>query len=165
VTDATDDDRHRRRRLLLRVASAGAALALVVVLGVVVLAGQNHTTRSSAAFCRRIADVSALSDALASGDGSQIRSATDRLRRAEQVAPTEIAPQMQTLVAYADGLDRTIATASGDPGAVDAALADAVRAQQGQNADVETAGNVVKYYTKATCDLNLVNGTTPATTP
>jgi len=159
---SSDDDAHQRRRRALRLASALAAVTLVVVLAaVVVLAGRSAPTRSSVAFCRRISDVSALSDALASGDGSQIRSATERLHRAEQVAPPEIAPKVQALAAYADGLSASIATAGNDPGAVDAALATAVRAQADQNATVVEAGNAVQYYTKATCDLDLSNPTTP----
>jgi len=145
-----------RRRLLVRLVSAGAAVALVVALAVMLLSGRDSApTRSTEAFCQRIPDVSALSDALAGGDGSQIRDATDRLHRAEEVAPADIQPQMQVLVDYADGLNRTIATASKDPGAVDDALKQAVRAQQASVGDVVAAGNAVKYYAKATCDLDL----------
>jgi hypothetical protein len=162
VTSSDDEARHRRQRLL-RLASAVAAVVAVAVLAVILLAGRGGTTRSTAAYCKRISDVSALSDALASGDAGQIRAATERLHRAEQVAPAEIAPQVQVLATYADGLTRTIATASGDPGAVDEALAAAVRAQQDQNASVVAAGNAVQYYTKATCDVDLTNDTAPPT--
>ena len=156
-------DPQHRRRLLVRVAGAVVGVALLVILVMWMLTGRNATTRSSAAFCGRIADVSALSDALASGDGSQIRAATTKLHRAEQVAPADIAPSVRVLVVYADGLDTTIGTAGGDPGAIDAALADAVRAQQGENADVVTAGNTVRYWTKVTCNIDLTDGTTPTT--
>ena len=161
-SDESGDEAHHRRRRLLRLASAIAAVALVIVLAVVLLAGRGGPTRSSAAFCRKISDVSALSDALASGDGTQIRAATERLHRAEQVAPPQIAPKVQVLAAYADGLSASIATAGNDPGAVDAALAAAVRDQADQNATVVEAGNAVQYYTKATCDVDLSNPTTPS---
>jgi hypothetical protein len=157
--DEAHDEAHARRRRLLRLASAVAAVALVAVLAAVLSAGHRSTSRSSAAFCKRISDVSALSDALASGDGTQIRAATERLHRAEQVAPPEIEPKVQVLSAYADGLTASIATAGNDPGAVDAALADAVRAQADQNATVVEAGNAVQYYTKATCDVDLSHPT------
>ncbi len=156
-------DPQHRRRLLVRAASAVVALVLLVTLVVWMLAGRNATTRSSTAFCGRISDVSALSDALASGDGSQIRAATTKLHRAEQVAPADIAPSVRVLVAYADGLDTTIGTAGRDPGAIDAALAEAVRAQQGENADVVTAGNTVRYWTQVTCNIDLIDDTTPPT--
>jgi hypothetical protein len=156
-------DPQHRRRVLIRVASAVVAVGLLVTLVVWMLAGRNDTTRSSAAFCGRITDVSALSDALASGDRSQIRAATTQLHQAEQAAPADIAPSVRVLVAYADGLETTIATAGRDPGAIDAALADAVRAQQGENADVVTAGNTVRYWTKVTCNIDLTGATTPTT--
>jgi len=146
--------------MLLRIGSAVLAVVMLGVLAALLVSSRKDTTRSSAAFCRRIADVSALSDALASGDGSQIRGATARLHRAEAVAPPEIDAQMKVLVAYADGLDTTIATAGSSPGAVDDALRAAVHAQQGQNDAVVAAGSAVQYYTKATCDIDLLNGTT-----
>jgi hypothetical protein len=164
------DERHARRRLL-RLASAVAAVVLIGALAVVLIAKRTTAPeRSVEAYCSRVTDVSALSDALASGDGSQIKAATARLRRAAAVAPAEIEPPMQVLVTYADGLETSVATAGHDQGAVDAALADAVRAQQARTSAVESAGQAVQQYTQVTCsiDLTRMTGTSApkdATTP
>ena len=160
--DKNENDRRPARRHLLRIASAVAAIGLIGGLAVVLLVDRNTAPeRSIEAFCRNISDVSALSDALASGDGPQIKAATARLRSAAQVAPLEIEPPMQVLVGYADGLEASVATAGHDPGAVDAALAGAVRAQQDRLPAVESAGQAVQSYTQATCSIDLTRMTGP----
>ena len=81
------------------------------------------------------------------------------------MSPTEIEPQVQTLADYADGLATTVATAGDAPDQVRDALAAAVRAQQGQVAQVESASTAVVTYAQATCGVDLTTPTTGATTP
>jgi hypothetical protein len=167
----SERDRHAGRRRLLRLGSAIAAVALIGTLTVMMLISRNNgPDRSVTAYCDRMTDISALSDALASGDGSQIKAATTQLRRAAAVAPVEIEPSMQVLVGYADGLATSVATAGHDQGAVDAALAEAVRAQQAQIPAVESAGQTVQQYAQATCSIDITRttgsrSTTDATSP
>jgi hypothetical protein len=150
---------------LIRIVAAAAAVLLIAVLVAFLVADRSSTARSPEAFCKRIPDVSAISDAVATGNASEIESAASRLRRASKVAPPEIEGSMQALVTYADGLSASVADAGDDSGAIDAALADAVRRQQDQIAVVEAAGDAVQYYAQAICGVDLTRSTTSTGAP
>ena len=140
-----------------RLASATVALVLIIVLVVLVVTRKRNPDRSNEAFCGRISSVAELSDILAAGDGTQIQSAVQRLNNASRVAPAAIAPSVQVLVDYADGVATSVATAGNERGSVDAALAEAVRERNGDVPAVVAAGQDVQRFTQTACNIDLAN--------
>lgn len=145
-----------RHQLRLRIGTG--AVAVVAVAGAVVaVTAQRQPERSIEAFCSEIHDARDLDQVLASMDAGRLEPAVAALERATGVAPDEIGPDLDTVLALTTTLQHTIETSPTDKAT---ALEQALRDHAGELAAVEAAGQRVQVYTDANCgiDLNTTDG-------
>jgi hypothetical protein len=155
-TDEVDVERSPTTRL--RVLTGAIAVALVVAAGVIVTQ-HRPPTRTLPRFCAAVASSRGLGQVLANGDADQIEQAVHQLDRVAATAPAAIERQAHVLATYADGLAAAVRK-GGDP---ESALAAAVRAQEGQIAAVDAAGQAVSAFAGQNCGVTLSSGVSPTT--
>ena len=157
-TDGDDVGVERSATTRLRVLTGAIAVVLLVAAGVIV-SQHRPPTRTLPRFCAAVASSRGLGQVLADGDADQIEQAVHQLDRVAATAPATIERQAQVLATYADGLAAAVRT-GGDP---ESALATAVRAQEGQIAAVDAAGQAVSAYAGQNCGVTLSSGVSPTT--
>jgi DNA-binding Lrp family transcriptional regulator len=148
-----------RRQVRLRIIT-GIVAAAAVAGAVVVVACERGTERSVEAFCTEIEQAKDLDQALATLDAEQLSPSVEALRRASRVAPVEIEPDVDAVLALTEVLATTIATARTDK---PEALEQALREHAGELASVEAAGQRVQDYTNANCGIRLNTTEVPET--
>jgi len=131
-------------------------LVLVVMalaaIGALVAAWQRPAEPSVDAYCREIASAEGLDDSLASLDPDVLAPDVAALRRATNVAPIEIAPQIDTVLTLTTAFEKTIETARTDQAE---AIEQTLRARSGELAAATAAGKAVEDYTRANCGIEL----------
>ena len=148
---------HRAIRIL-----ALSALTLVVASYAVLYGCQRQSTeRSPEAYCRQIASVTSLDDALGNLDAEGARDAFSELEQLDQVAPTDIEPEVRTVLDASRPLVVTLQTTSSDQ---EQALRQVFSTHQGDMQRVDTAAKAVEVYTSTNCHRDLET-TVPDTAP
>jgi hypothetical protein len=149
---------------------SAAALGCVATVGLTVAAcggGSSGTSSSGShasttAFCNEARQVKQAGNALAANpDGLSNAFATfDKLA---SVAPSQIAPSVQTLRAFYGRVLTTLGTTrpSQDPQALTNAVNSAAKGQENQ---LRSAGQQVTDYTKKTCNIDLGSSSSGSTT-
>lgn len=156
-----DEPRRRLRR------GVAVVLALVVVAAVAVGAGlfvrSRQVERSTAALCEQLTAAQDLDQSFTTLDPTTLDPQVKALRQAAQVAPSDIAPSVDTLADFVGELAGAVDDAGGDPAD---ALTAALEARQDRVDTVTAAGNAVQAWAAANCGLDLGRtGTTTTTAP
>lgn len=148
-----------------------AARPAAVLLGVVLAAGaasaltacDQQPERSTEAYCAQVTKVTGLDQALASGDADRSATMLAELRTLQAVAPSEIEPQVGTLVTVLADLQTTAATVANPQDAV----REVFTRRQAEVPAITQAGADVEAYTQRTCNvtLNATAGSTPGSVP
>jgi hypothetical protein len=139
-----------------------AVVAALAAIGAVIAACERQPEPSVDAYCREIASAHGLDESLASFDAAALEPQVAALKRASEVAPLEIAPQVNTLVDLTTALQSTIATARTEQAA---ALEQTLRDKAAELAAVTEAGKAVEAYTRANCGIELNSTAVPTSTP
>lgn len=135
---------------VLAAAVAGSAITFV--------ACNRSPERSVDSFCARMAEASELDQSLATFDTEHLASQVDALAAAARVAPTDIASQVEALLAISEDLETTIRTAPGDKAAAAEQL---LRDRETQAEEIRSAGVAVEAYVDANCGLQLNSTSVP----
>jgi hypothetical protein len=150
---------HRATRILVL-----SALALVVVAYLALEQWQQHQNpdRSVDAYCHQVGGATGLDDALANLDGRAAQTAFDQLEALDRVAPSEIEPQLRTVVEASRPLVQVLQAGAPDQ---EQAMRQVLQARQGDAARVDAAAKAVTTYTTTTCHVPLdptVSESTPS---
>jgi hypothetical protein len=130
--------------LVVAVLAIGGAAAYVLVL--------RPPERSVEAFCSELGEARELDASLASLDAERISADLAALRRAAEVAPPEIAPDVGVVIGLAEAL-----------AAAPDAMAETLRQREADLPAVTAAGTAIEAYAEANCGLDLgVSGSRPA---
>jgi hypothetical protein len=154
VTDAT---RRPRRGVVVAV----AVIAVVAVVGAVVLfVRARQVDRTVEALCAELSEAQDLDQSLTTLDPATLAPQVRALRRAREVAPTEIEPAVSTLADFVVELAAEVDEAEGDR---TEAFTLALEARQDRVDTVTEAGADVQAWAQANCGLALVGATTTTT--
>jgi len=153
---------HRATRILVL-----SALALVVVayLALEQWQQQQSPDRSTEAYCQQVGGASGLDDALANLDGHAAQQAFDRLEALDRVAPSEIEPQLRTVLEASRPLVQVLQGGAADQ---EQAMRQVLQSRQGDAARVGAAAKAVTTFTATTCQVQLdptVTDSTPGSVP
>jgi hypothetical protein len=141
--------------LLLAVVGGLAAVAAMIA------ACERPAQPSVENYCREITAAEGLDESLANFDPDALVPQVAALRRASKVAPSDIAPQVNTVLSLTSTLQATIETARTDQAA---AMEEALRQHADDLPAVTDAGRAVEAYTSANCGIAL-NSTAVPTSP
>jgi hypothetical protein len=137
------------------------AVAALVAIGGIVAAHERTAPPSVAAYCRDIGAAQDLDQSLAAFDPDALAPQIAALKKAAQVAPAEIAPQVDTLLQLTQALQATLQTSPTDQAA---AVQQTLRDHQSELQGVTDAGQAVEAYTRDNCGIDL-NATALAPRP
>ncbi len=153
----------RREALRRRTASPGRAVAAAAALAAVVALGSCSDGRP--AFCddlSRSADMSSLSEALASQDLDKARTAAEEFSELADKAPSAIQPDMQDLASAVSGIvdlltaERNAVPGAGTDGQGDAAAVEQQRDQLNrQLEELSATSSRVERWASRECGLDL----------
>jgi hypothetical protein len=154
----TDAPRRPRRGVVV----ALAVLALVVAVGAVVLVLQlRRVDRTAEALCEALVEAQDLDQSLTTLDPATLDPQVRALRRAEEVAPSEVEPAVATLADFVGELAAEVDGADGDR---TEAFTLALEARQDRVDAVTEAGATVQAWAQANCGLTLAGEATTTTT-
>jgi hypothetical protein len=146
-----------RRRARPLLAAAWAGIVVLVAVG----AACSGEERSAAALCERLPAVAGLDEALVRGDLGAIDAHADALRRAEAVAPDDVAVAVAVLADAVDAIVASAGTAGGSAREAVQAGIDAALPRDQLGTDVLTFnGAAVEDWSLRNCGLDLDSGTT-----
>jgi len=128
------------------------AVAALAVIGTAMATLQRPVEPSIEGYCRAITGAEELDESLASLDPTTLDAPVAALRKANAVAPAEIAPQVATLVQLTTELQTTIDTSRTDRAE---ALQATLREHASQLDAVSDAGRDVERYTREHCAIEL----------
>jgi hypothetical protein len=156
----------------VRPGSAGTArrrswslVASVVATAAMLAAGCSGAERSAEALCKRLPAVTELDEALVRGDLAAIDAQADALRRAEAVAPEDIAVSIGVLADAVDAIVASAGTAGGSSReAVEAGIDAALPRDQLGTDVLSFNGAALEDWSVRNCGLDLDTGTTVAVT-
>jgi hypothetical protein len=141
-------------------------LAVVVVaavaVGAVLFVRSRQVERSTEALCAELTAAQDLDQSFTTLDPTTLDPQVTALRKAAEVAPSDIAPSVDTLAEFVGELADAVDDAGGDP---TEALTTALEARQDRVDAVTAAGSAVQAWAAANCGLDLGRtGTTTTTT-
>ena len=151
------------RRRLRRGVAVVLAVVVAVAVGAVLFVRSRQVERSTEALCAQLTTAQDLDQSFTTLDPATLDPQVTALRKAAEVAPSDIAPSVDTLADFVGELAGAVEDAGGDP---TEALTAALEARQDRVDAVTAAGTAVQGWAAANCGLDLGRtGTTTTTTP
>lgn len=145
-----------------------SVVVLAIALVVLVAAGfgiwfflKKPQTRSAEKLCTQLGQVTSLSSSLVTLDPTTLGPQVAELKRAADVAPSDIQAQMTILATFVEEVADTVRASPTDK---KAALTAALAARQDRIDEVTTAGQAVEAWSSTNCGTTLRSTTTQKST-